>query len=89
MPVRRTMVYRRPTRRRIKGGSKLGFLKKWLGKANSFLKSTGVLGHLAKQYASKSNNKWANIGAQGVTALGYGRRRTRGGSLRIAGGRRR
>ena len=48
MPVRHKVVqYRRPTKRRIKGGSKPSFLKKWLGKANSFLKNTGVLGHLA------------------------------------------
>ena len=82
---RRAMVYR-PPRRRIKGGSKMSFLKKWLGRANSFLKNTGILSHLANHYAGKSNNKWAKLGAEGVKMAGYGRkRRTYGGALRIAG----
>jgi len=81
----RRIHHRRPTRR-FKGGSKMSFLKKWLGKANSFLKDTKVLSHLSNHYAGKSNNQWAKLGAQGVSTLGYGRkRRTYGGALKIAG----
>ena len=87
---RRTSSSRRGGRRK-RGGSWAGF-KSFLGKANNFLKRTGLVSKLATVGSSVVPGPWGErIGAAGRIAakMGYGRRRMvrrRGGALRLAGG---
>lgn len=87
---RRTSSSRRMGRRK-RGGSWAGF-KSFLGKANNFLKRTGLVSKLAGVGASVLPGQYGMaLGSAGTFAkkLGYGRRRMvrrRGGALRMAGG---
>lgn len=80
-------------RRKMRGGNFKNTMRKWLGSANSFLKKSGLLGHIGREYlkSRSSPSPLSNIGVSTLTQLGYGkrrmvRRRRVGGSLSPVGG---
>ena len=92
MPKRYPMS-RRPMRRKMRGGNFKNTMRKWLGSANTFLKKSGLLGHIGREYlkSRSSPSPLSNIGVSTLTQLGYGkkrvvRRRRVGGSLAPVGG---
>jgi len=59
----------------------------FLGKANSFLKNSGLISSIGSALGSAGVPYASDIG-NAAKAFGYGRRRRMGRGLRLAGGRR-
>ena len=82
--MRRNM--RRTTKKHFRGGS----IMSWLRKAGSFLKDKALPYIKKHQLASKALNliphPYAKTASRVASTLGYGRRRSKGGELRLAGG---
>ena len=84
------MPKRYPMRRKMKGGSKFGRnLMKWMGNANSFLKRSGLLSTIGREFLRGKDNRAGNAALGIASQLGYGKRKVRrrvGGSLAPVGG---
>ena len=88
MPIARCRM-----KRKMRGGNFKNTMRKWLGSANSFLKKSGLLGHIGREYlkSRSSPSPLSNIGVSTLTQMGYGkkrrmvRRRRVGGSLAPVG----
>jgi len=89
---RRYPVSRCRMRRKMKGGSKFGKrMRGWLSNANDFLKRSGLISALGKEYLKGKPSALGNVGLHVASQLGYGkrrmvRRRRVGGSLAPVGG---
>lgn len=81
--ARRSKVGGRRRRHRMKGGALPG----WLVKAHDFIKKNKVISRVAGALKS-ANVPYAGTVGTIAGKLGYGRRRRRGGALRLAGGAR-
>lgn len=84
---------RRPMRRRkMRGGSKFGKrMRGWLSNANDFLKRSGLISALGREYVKSKPSALGNVGLHVAGQYGYGkrrvvRRRRVGGSLAPVGG---
>jgi hypothetical protein len=87
---RKYPMSRRPMRRKMRGGNFKNTMRKWLGSANTFLKKSGLIGAIGREYLKGKNNPLANVGLHVASQYGYGkrvvRRRRVGGSLAPVGG---
>ena len=89
---RRYPVSRRPMRRsKMKGGNFGKKMRGWLSSANAFLKRSGLISALGKEYLKGNPSALGNVGLHLASQLGYGkrrmvRRRRIGGSLAPVGG---
>jgi hypothetical protein len=78
--------------RKMRGGSKFTKrLMSWMGSANSFLKRSGLISALGKEYLKSNPSAYGNVGLHLASQLGYGkkrmvRRRMVGSSLAPVGG---